>query len=388
MRKQILMLILISSGLAACSKGSKKPSAGPVEPGQMYEAAVKNISTDIKNDCDDRDREKMLYVTKKFDSMADTYQRIVSEMKSKKSNDSYSLGPILVRRFSDYKEKSKWQKNESGWSEIYDTLSKGDSLPDTTFIRLAGKASRMLDNDEYRRFDYWNMFIRPQSLDLYDSAVSKVDSCISQSACAGGVRLTQSEEKELRLYWFFAKRLDEVRDSKDFSQAKAPLERLSRNIHVYLDHYKFTVNDSVSRSKDGVLELPLDIGDLKGLETEIETIIESAWKSKNLSIDVRWTTQAQEAKSYRFIFDGASKKPARVSDKKRTIFIPSVIRDQTIAHEIGHVLGFADHYFEFFNEKTCVYESWYRDDDLMSGANKVLIPAFRWDELNRSYPQL
>ena len=101
-------------------------------------------------------------------------------------------------------------------------------------------------------------------------------------------------------------------------------------------------------------------------------------KGNRLKID--WTTGHG---IYKIVVDPLLKR-AYVSHEEKTIYLESFMDEKELAHEIGHVLGFADHYREEWNSDCSIY---YESDgrDLMSSSKRGIITAQHWKLLNEIY---
>jgi hypothetical protein len=58
----------------------------------------------------------------------------------------------------------------------------------------------------------------------------------------------------------------------------------------------------------------------------------------------------------------------------------------TVAHEFGHVLGFADHYYSVWNDRNCYYSQSSGTGDIMSNSDRGLVTARHWEILEKAYP--
>ena len=75
-----------------------------------------------------------------------------------------------------------------------------------------------------------------------------------------------------------------------------------------------------------------------------------------------------------------------VSRKNKAIVLASGVRRNTIAHEIGHVLGFKDKYYDVWHPESCQWFEQTLDQDLMSNSDIGDVTPAEWHELDRRYP--
>jgi hypothetical protein len=71
---------------------------------------------------------------------------------------------------------------------------------------------------------------------------------------------------------------------------------------------------------------------------------------------------------------------------KKSVTIATGATSSVISHEIGHVLGFRDHYFHVWQPEQCAYIVQINDDDLMSNGYSGDVTPEEWQELDRQYP--
>ena len=75
-----------------------------------------------------------------------------------------------------------------------------------------------------------------------------------------------------------------------------------------------------------------------------------------------------------------------VNRNKRTITFLHRVSNGVIGHEIGHVLGFGDHYQLYWNQQNCAFQGRAFQRDLMSNVGFAHALPGHWNILNRAYP--
>ena len=155
--------------------------------------------------------------------------------------------------------------------------------------------------------------------------------------------------------------------------------------HTALPPQRVDANETIAR-EGGAFVVPLDPGEFDGAKSEIARIVEDAWATTALRVRIRWTTQAKEARAYKFVAGEDDGEPSYVSEKYREIVVNPDVRAHAIAHEVGHVLGFADRYAKRWDAARCVYADEQDPGDIMSEPDGP-VTAEEWALLAAAYPK-
>lgn len=147
----------------------------------------------------------------------------------------------------------------------------------------------------------------------------------------------------------------------------------------------FQPGKSVKRVGAKAFEIQLDPGEFEGHEAKLEKVIEDEWNSEGYSVRVRWAKSSEAAPLFRFRLLKSSER-SFVNRRSKTIEIANLAWTKTVAHEVGHILGFADHYFSVWNEKGCYYTQESRLSDIMSDSQRGRVTRRHWQILDQAYP--
>lgn len=146
--------------------------------------------------------------------------------------------------------------------------------------------------------------------------------------------------------------------------------------------HMFRPNRSVSRvGKDFVVRL--DPGEFKGAEKKLEKIFGQAWASQGRRVKIRWVENDPDAYRMKAHFRSSR---SFVSHQEKAMVIANFAWTLTLAHELGHILGFADHYYTVWHDRNCYYTQESRLSDLMSDSKEGRITAEHWAILDAAYP--
>ncbi len=155
--------------------------------------------------------------------------------------------------------------------------------------------------------------------------------------------------------------------------------------HTSLPPHAAKPDAAVTREGDALTVL-LDAGPFERDKAKVAAYIEGVWTSKALAVRVRWTSQATKPNAYRFELGDTAGEPSHVSEKHREILLNPDVRAHAIAHEIGHVLGFADRYAKTYEMSRCAYLDEREPSDIMSDPDGP-VTAEEWALLAAAYPK-
>jgi hypothetical protein len=158
-------------------------------------------------------------------------------------------------------------------------------------------------------------------------------------------------------------------------------------VEAELKQYQFRRNEHMFRRDGDSYVLPLNAGVFTGLTAEIQAYIEGAWSSAlGKNVKVEWRDLGSNPPLFRFLYRSTIGERAYVSPSDRTINLFPNSSNSTVAHEIGHVIGFRDTYYTVWDEKNCRYMNQYREDDIMSQHQTGLVLSDHWQKLEAEYP--
>jgi hypothetical protein len=146
--------------------------------------------------------------------------------------------------------------------------------------------------------------------------------------------------------------------------------------------HRFRPNPGVARTGPRELTVRLDPGDFHGREKALRRILEPAWRGPGgYRLRIEWVSGG----AYRLRAHHDSSR-SFVNHKRRAMEFAHLAKTTTVAHELGHVLGFDDHYYSVWNGRNCYYLQEARLSDLMSSSDRGGITARHWEILDKAYP--
>lgn len=153
-------------------------------------------------------------------------------------------------------------------------------------------------------------------------------------------------------------------------------------VAVEATEHQFRPNLTVTRTGQREFTVELDPGDFRGHEEVLRRILEPEWQGGGYAVRIRWVNGGE---AYRLLAHRDSSR-SFVNHRRRTMEIANLAWTKTVAHELGHVLGFDDHYYNVWNARNCYYSQESRLGDLMSNSEHGTVTARHWAILDRAYP--
>lgn len=182
-------------------------------------------------------------------------------------------------------------------------------------------------------------------------------------------------------YWIRIINLNDSSKSYKHKQLENLLALLKRD----LQYYQFGKNPKVFIYANQLI-LPLDAGPFESSKEQLVKYIEPYWKSDYLKLKVQWVSNPS-LDVFKFILNPQIGDRFHVDKDNRSIHLFPGGRITGIAHEIGHVLGFPDHYYTTWNTEKCEYQFQINNEDIMSNDIDGRVLPEEWSELARQYTQ-
>lgn len=146
--------------------------------------------------------------------------------------------------------------------------------------------------------------------------------------------------------------------------------------------HRFAPNGSVVRTGPREFTVRVNAGDFKGAEGKLRALLERDWASEGRRLRVEF---ANDPALYTMRANFRSAR-SYVNHRDKTMVIANYGWARTVAHELGHVLGFDDHYYSVWHKEYCYYTQESRVGDLMSNSEKGRVGAAHWRILEKAYP--
>lgn len=361
--------------------------------GPLLAKVLENLSRTTVEVCDRHDSEIQKELAQALDvrkAELDTYVRahpVTSDSKKVR------LGPILaeVRRKKERPSKG-WEVREDSWKEAYEDYLEIKNEPVNFAWVVLNVDVQSLIGDDRDRLSGDNVYLDKDSEKILKQAVSAIDRCIEvgietgieSDACSSNSSLGAEADRffDNPHYLAYLKANEEKIQNSDRVEAL----KIRKNYFIKaLRKYEFRPNPAVFSKSGNEIILPLHSGAFAGYEKDLEKVIESVWKNSSLKLKIQWVASHELPGVFTFrIGTSLEQRPFTQLNQKFIQLFPFV-RLKAVAHEIGHVLGFRDHYHTVWKPKECRYQSQHNQNDLMSDSWNGHVTSEEWSTLKQAY---
>lgn len=383
-----VVLFFAFSVLTGCGGSSPhtRENSDQVVVGDLRPLVLKFKTSDNLSSCDRMNLDQMLEISAAVDqhkSEIDAFAASQINNPESKVFKTVKMGPMVVREpIPGPTPKPGWQFYDYSWKPILEAFAQVKQNPTpknwsvlNTMVRgiLSNDVARILKNDAYA--------IGYQDEILLSDLLTQTRSCKNDSACkfplysADGLAWLEKQKDYSAL-------LSDLRDSDTRAQAEKTLRTIESYISGDLHRFEMEPNLKITHS-GSELRLPLYTGDLATVTTELSQYIEAVWTFSNLSLKLNW--QSRPGDLFTVLLLPGTGGRSYVSYSKKQVALYNNVNTRAIAHEIGHVLGFPDHYYEVWDEAKCTYHEQYREDDLMSDSVNGKVLDEEWTTLQKTY---
>ncbi len=391
--KNSIFTLLISFSLIGCQKPPSSHDTSSKEPysieGSLVQAIKKNQSSDWFESCDQQVASQQLEMAAALDERADSIAAFSKALPEDSRYRYLTLGPISVRQSkAPIVDKDTWESYSESWQDVYrEFLKIKTSSIGQQWLSLNSRVRSLVMTDGFRLVYYSNMQLDKSSATWLLRAQEIVRQCLKDDKCSNlngsGVQVFLTSNT------IFNKYISEMSETLGVSERRDLLRRLLTRLEDdYADSFGFNKNAAIKRLNESEYELPLYSGAFVEVQDQLAEYITSVWKSEKSQLKIRWVTTEENEFSniYKLISNLSWGERSFVRPSTKSIVLANGVRVRSIAHEIGHVLGFLDRYFEVWNPQQCEYLVQYNLGDLMSDPEAGVVTTDEWAQLDKEYP--
>lgn len=385
------IVALFSLSVAACGKSAPNSEPG-VEKAPLSGTATQNVS-DLQagrygDPCEVSYHKAQQEIAAALDAHAKEIAAVSPDSYESKTWKVVPMGKTFAReRKTVPSPRAGWQTDESeSWAVIYKEYLeiKDHSTPqDWAWLDMSVKS--ILSDDQDRVVYHSNYTLGKDEAPLLRQVALAVSKCLADLSC-GTPMLSEDEGKFIRGNSFYADKMNAVDWARSLNTKRSAISELDRQLERDLASNNFRSNLSVRRESVNRLVVPLDGSAFGDALDQIAGYIESMWKKSELALKVQWTQPTQYPGEFRLFLNEGAGGRSFVSFDERTVHLYPYVRSRSIAHEIGHVLGFKDHYYTVWSPEKCGYVIQDTDEDIMSQPTTGSVTSEEWKELEDAYP--
>ncbi|MBK9292881.1 MAG: hypothetical protein IPM57_00285 [Oligoflexia bacterium] len=284
------------------------------------------------------------------------------------------LSSVYLESYEPVEQTSSWENRFFTWEKVYKKyylplINKTAKDYSEKLINLEYYANSML-YDEQKLKDYPHFFYTTKDDE-------KILSDLILKLSQRNYEFTKNEKK-----YISARAIYKL--SYDQRNYEALRELLTL---IYNRYFEFRKEPTVKRISQNTIEIPLDPGDFdKIAQSRFEEIIYKYWSSAKLKVRIKWVTNSVDSKAYFKVVGAGENGRSYVDYNTRTINLYSGMTEGTLAHEIGHILGFSDLYFDIWQKSKCRFITQVQGSNIMSNSTGGSVLKEHWHTLNQYYP--
>lgn len=347
--------------------------------------------------CDRRLRDTKRRLASAVDSATDDVNRWLRNQPTglDPNYQAVALGKLQVfERVTPLPEPQGWHEGVVGWEQVEQFYSRIENTSiDANWLWFSIWV-RSLVLDDLRRLKFNVSFVFDEHSENTSKEVGAlITACVVDQTCIRPMFSPMQNSflrRDLKMRQWLAdiEKIysldpgDRARKSKrlwSLIADRLQLEREKRFAHMK--------NTEVSRVNRDTFRVRMDAHDFQGFEQQLSDWMESVWTNGSMKVEIEWKKR-QDGDNGIFYFEadpsGGGRSLTWLDEKKITVSHGAYTA--TLAHELGHVLGFQDQYFEIFEEPRCEYRMRLNDEDVMSNPFMGSATAEEWLELQRLAP--
>jgi hypothetical protein len=336
--------------------------------------------------CDRVWGDKALEVARALDTRENEIKKVLESIPTSEDYRQVPLPPTYAREaIVKFKSTPGWNEYSESWSNIYQEYLKIKDQPTQYKWVNLNTSVRSILADDTNRIGGTNVYLDRISAPLLEKALREIQQCTEKPSCIAAALSPDSEAfvKRIPYYDFYWQKIGK---NTDAAHDRANLEKLASDMKADLEGIGFVINPNVSLKND-TLALSLDPGPFSPSQDFLAKTIETIWSSKNLKLKIQWASAQSSPQIFKLLLGDTPGERSNISREEKTVQLFPNVRLKSIAHEIGHVLGFRDHYYTVWHPEKCSYVVQNNDEDLMSNPETGRVTPEEWNELKIHYSQ-
>ncbi len=411
LRAPTLWALVSSLALNACSQQNARAfyrgeppeliesrHAAAIVPGRMESTYLAVLAEDNPlEDCDREHKQDILDLMRTLDARTSARSNTPEQRLPEQEESGITIGPghfIYDGRESlaaaTMETPEDWASSTRpllDWMlETYLPLVRENRMSDADWVFVEQYfTSRVLD-DSNRLRARANFRQHPGNQRVMEELWQAFQSCATDDCIAGNVleRLSPEAQTLVEEVPSYANLAAQIREEPSNFVLQAELgasffKWINRDIKI------FRPKQSLRRVSASNYRLTLDPGVFSEDRARMAGVIEYVWRKDDRRVMVDWGARSplETVMNYLLIWTPERGRAHVLHDvREARFFIGSSVT--TIAHEIGHVIGFPDYYYTMWNPRACSYTQISSTTDLMSAGGR-LHPK-RWEALDQAFP--
>lgn len=386
--------LLVLLALAGCAK-EDETRRSDANAGVSHRVLEGSITANVqavqdsrwKEPCDEKFRDKQLEIAAALDARAGEVSKFQSAGSAPSSYYRVvPAGPTFVREKIDPPAgKPGWSEDRLGWADLIASYERIKDTPmGKDWVNLTAAVRGYVLDDVGRVVNGYNYGIAPSMVPKVKELQSVVELCVANVDCKHPELKPELKEFVKTIPSFEPYLL--LGDLDDLAERRRYTEKFLKRIRSDLALFEFKVNPLVKQTAPGQFELPIDLGPFAVVPDQIRRYVENEWKGQGRQLTLQWKDQRDYPDVFRILLGEQLGERAYVMWSKKEMTLFPNVRTRSIAHEMGHVLGFPDFYTTVWNPQECHYVTHLKQSALMGDSDDGVVLEEDWQELAKQYP--
>jgi len=379
----ILTLIVNLTGCADVKSfiGNKRArnEAEPL-PKQLEQIALSLDKSEYREHCDNIYGPIRRDITWSLDHRMDEILAVMATPTTDDKIEILDAGPIAINKLREKKTgEDKWQNVVDSWKEVETIWAEiRNTSTDRRWVGLNSYVRSLLSDDRQRILNGVNYYFTRTDIPALPEVKSGLDTCEADPNCTNP-EFSENADALTKKNYYYNQFLEVLAENKD---NRTYIGRFKRWVDFDVADNSFWKNAGITIRDSNTIIVPMNAGPLTGHEALLDSIIVPVWSSRGINVEIEWTDRADVFKIVQ-TDDIGGRAFVRYSDL--TMNISDGVRDTTIAHEFGHVLGLPDEYYTTWNRDTCEYNHEFNDGNIMSSSSSGLKTEDHAESLKSNY---
>lgn len=362
--------------------GNKKARYdGEPAPKKLEQIALSLDESEYRERCDDTFGPIRREISRVLDQRMDEILEVMATPVPDSKIEGIPAGPVLINKLTEKPASvDKWETSVESWKVIEQIYNEIRNTPtDRRWVGLNSYVRSILLDDRSRVLNGVNFYLTRADFPVLPQVKEALDACEADQTCLQPAFSPDAAALVSRNLYYqqFAAKLTEGSDNRKY------ITRWKKWVDFDLADSSFIKNDSLTvPAGSTTLVVQMNAGALGGYESILSSIIEPVWSQHGITVDIDWVGHANV---FSIVVNEDIGGRAFVRYKDKTMNVADGVRDTTIAHEFGHILGLPDEYYTVWNRDTCEYTYETNAGNIMSQSSSGAVTPAHAEKLKGTY---